>query len=135
MKAIRVYDITFSPETQPADTAAGADYRRVSTMLYTLAARGADAKYMNLHRDSLAFMESPAVQLIMRTDGMEGFPCMTADGEIVLKGRYPSNEEIFGQLGEDLPQLLANPAAAFMGGGCNGVCASCHAGCGSAEKA
>lgn len=43
MKKIRVYDITFSPETQPADSEAGADYRRVSTMLYTLGSRGADA--------------------------------------------------------------------------------------------
>ena len=127
MKVIRVYDINFAPEMQPADSQTGTDYRRVSTMLYTLNSRGADAKYMNLHRDSLVFMESPAVQQIMRTDGNDGFPCMTADGEIVIKGRYPTNEEILEQLGADMLQLLANPTGAFAG--CNGVCSSCHAAC------
>lgn len=129
MKTLRVYDINLSPETQAIDTEIGADYRRVTTMLYTLNARGADAKYLNLHRDSLLFMESPAVQQIMRTEGMDGFPCMTADDEIVISGRYPSNEEILEQLDADMLELLANPSAAFAGG-CNGVCSSCHSACG-----
>ena len=130
MKTLRVYDINLSPEAQPIDTKIGADYRRVTTMLYTLNARGADAKYLNLHRDSLVFMESPAVQQIMRTDGMDGFPCMTADDEIVITGRYPSNEEILEQLDADMLSLLANPSGAFAGSGCNGVCSSCHSACG-----
>ncbi len=129
MKTLRVYDINLSPETQPMDTEIGADYRRVSTMLYTLGARGADAKYLNLHKDSLVFMESPAVQQIMRTSGMDGFPCMTADEEIVITGRYPTNEEILEQLDADMLELLANPSGAFAGG-CNGVCSSCHSACG-----
>ena len=115
MKTIRVYDINLSPETQPADTEIGRDYRRVTTILYTLSARGADAKYLNLHKDSLIFMESPAVQQIMRTSGMDGFPCMTADEEIIITGRYPSNEEILEQLDADMLNLLANPAASFAG--------------------
>ena len=90
MKQIRVYDINYAPEMQPDDSPVGSDYRRVSTMLYTLGARGADTRYLNLHRDALTFMDSPAVQQIMRTDGMNGFPCMTADDEIVLTGRDPS---------------------------------------------
>ena len=130
MKKLRVYDINLSPETQAIDTEIGAAYRRVTTMLYTLNARGADAKYLNLHRDSLIFMESPAVQQIMRTDGMDGFPCMTADDEIVISGRYPSNEEILEQLDADMLSLLANPSGAFAGRGCNGVCSSCHSACG-----
>lgn len=130
MKTIRVYDINLSPETQPADTEIGRDYRRVTTILYTLSARGADAKYLNLHKDSLIFMESPAVQQIMRTSGMDGFPCMTADEEIIITGRYPSNEEILEQLDADMLNLLANPAASFAGSGCNGVCSSCHSSCG-----
>jgi len=100
MKTIIVYDINLSPEAQPMDTEIGSEYRRVSTMLYTLSARGARVKYLNLHRDALTFMDSPVVQQIMRTDGMDGFPCMTADEEIVVSGRYPSNEEILEQLGK-----------------------------------
>ena len=130
MKTIIVYDINLSPEAQPMDTEIGSEYRRVSTMLYTLSARGARVKYLNLHRDSLAFMDSPVVQQIMRTDGMDGFPCMTADDEIVLTGRYPTNEEILEQLDADMLALLANPSAAFAGSGCNGVCSSCHSSCG-----
>ena len=130
MKQIRVYDINYAPEMQPDDSPVGSDYRRVSTMLYTLGARGADAQYLNLHRDSLVFMDSPAVQQIMQGEGMEGFPCMTADGEIVLKGRYPSNEEILQQLDADMMQLLARPNTSFAG--CTGSCSSCHAACGPA---
>ena len=131
MKTIRVYDINLSPEMQPMDSEIGSEYRRVTTMLYTLGARGADTKYLNLHKDALTFMDSPAVQQIMRGDGMEGFPCMTADEEIIVTGRYPTNEEILEQLGADLSQLLAHPAAAFGASGCGGSCASCHVpGCG-----
>lgn len=130
MKTIIVYDINLSPEAQPMDTEIGSEYRRVSTMLYTLSARGARVKYLNLHRDALTFMDSPVVQQIMRTDGMDGFPCMTADGEIVLTGRYPTNEEILEQLDADMLEMLANPASAFAGSGCNGVCSSCHSACG-----
>ncbi len=132
MKTIVVYDINLSPEAQAMDTEIGADYRRVSTMLYTLNARGAKAKYLNLHRDALTFMDSPVVQQIMRTDGMDGFPCMTADEEIIVSGRYPTNEEILGQLDADIMEIMARPSAAFAGSGCNGVCSSCHAaGCGT----
>lgn len=131
MKQIRVYDINFSPEMQPEDSQIGSDYRRVSTMLYTLNARGADTKYLNLHKDSLLFMDSPAVQQIMQGDGMEGFPCMTADGKIVLTGRYPTNEEILQELGADMMQLLARPNESFAG--CNGVCSSCRSACGPAN--
>ena len=133
MKTIRVYDINLSPEMQPMDSEIGSEYRRVTTMLYTLGARGADTKYLNLHKDALTFMDSPAVQQIMRGEGMDGFPCMTADEEIVLTGRYPTNEEILEQLDTDMLELLARPNAAFAGSGCNGVCSSCHvAGCGPA---
>ena len=48
MKTIIVYDINLSPEAQPMDTEIGSEYRRVSTMLYTLSARGARVKYLNL---------------------------------------------------------------------------------------
>lgn len=133
MKTIIVYDINFSPEAQPMDTQIGSDYRRVSTMLYTLSARGAKVKYLNLHRDALKFMDSPVVQRIMQTDGMDGFPCMTTDDEIVVSGRYPTNEEILEQLDAEMLEILARPGSAFPGGGCNGVCSSCHVtGCGTA---
>ncbi|MBE6006644.1 MAG: arsenic metallochaperone ArsD family protein [Sarcina sp.] len=132
MKTIIVYDINLNPEAQPMDTEIGSDYRRVSTMLYTLSSRGARVKYLNLHRDALTFMESPVVQQIMRTSGMDGFPCMTTDDQIVVSGRYPNNEEILEQLDAETLELLARPAA----GGCNGACSSCHVtGCGSAAAA
>ena len=136
MKTIRVYDINLSPEMHPMDSEIGSEYRPATTKLYTLGARGADTKYLNLHKDALTFMDSPAVQQIMRGDGMEGFPCMTADEEIIVTGRYPTNEEILEQLGADLSQLLAHPVAAFGASGCGGSCASCHVpGCGPSAGA
>lgn len=135
MKTIVVYDMNYMPEGLPRDSEIGAEYRRVSTVLYTLSARGARVKYLNFFRDALTFMESPIVQQIMKTDGQEGFPCMIADEEVVVRGRYPSNEEILEQLGSEGAEMLARPAAAFAAGGCNGVCSSCHvAGCGPAAS-
>lgn len=129
MRQIRVYDITFAPEMKPADSEIGSDYRRVSTILYTLGARGADARYLNLHRDALLFMDNPVVQQIMKGPGMDGFPCMTADDKIVVTGRYPTNEEILEQLDADMMELLARPVS-----GCSGVCSNCHVeGCGPAQ--
>ena len=74
MKTIRVYDINLSPEMQPMDSEIGSEYRRVTTMLYTLGARGADTKYLNLHKDALTFMDSPAVQQICAETAWKAFP-------------------------------------------------------------
>ena len=130
MKTIVVYDMNYMPEGLPRDSEVGSGYRRVSTVLYTLGARGARVRYLNFFRDALTFMESHIVQQIMKTDGQEGFPCMIADEEVVVRGRYPSNEEILEQLDADMLSLLANPSGAFAGSGCNGVCSSCHSACG-----
>ena len=132
MKSIIVYDINLSPETQPADSEIGSGYLRVSTLIYALGARGARIRYLNLHRDALTFMESPVAQQIMRTAGMDGFPCMTVDDQIVVSGRYPTNEEIQEQLDEETMERISRP----IFGGCNGACSSCHVSdCGSAEAA
>jgi hypothetical protein len=65
-----------------------------------------------------------------RLEILKGLLGHIADEEIIITGRYPSNEEILEQLDADMLNLLANPAASFAGSGCNGVCSSCHSSCG-----
>jgi len=52
-----------------------------------------------------AFVSNPAVGELLKNDGMQCFPLTFVDGELIEKGRYPSNDQLatlLKQAGHDL---------------------------------
>ena len=58
----------------------------------------------------MEFVKSSIVNQYVNEKGVDGLPVVTVDGEIVLAGRYPANDEILTLL--DLPAELLLPKGA-----------------------
>jgi sensor domain CHASE-containing protein len=64
----------------------------------------------NLNNAPMEFVKSNIVNQYVNEKGVEGLPVVTLDGEIVISGRYPTNEEILTLL--ELPAQILLPKGA-----------------------
>jgi hypothetical protein len=74
-----------------------------------LKSNGAEVERFNLSQQPMAFVENPGVKNVLDTDGSDALPVLVLDGEIVLKGRYPSRDELADWFG--LAAAAGAPAA------------------------
>jgi len=103
---------------------------RISTVINTLKKNGIALERYNLNSAPMAFINNKAVNAYISSKGAEGLPVATLDGEIVVAGRYPSNEEITKLLGlpADLLTEQSRPVKGKImrkkqgGCGCKGGC-------------
>lgn len=67
----------------------------MSTVLNKLKKNGIEIERFNLSNAPMEFMTNRAVNdLINEENGLDKLSCTVLDGEIIIKGRYPTNEEI-----------------------------------------
>lgn len=64
---------------------------RVSAFLERLRRSGVTVERFNLAREPMKFVENPVVRALMEKEG--SLPAVFIDGELVLSGRLPSDEE------------------------------------------
>lgn len=103
---------------------------RISTVLDTLKKHGVIVERFNLNSAPIEFFNDKTINTYINEKGVEGLPAIMVDGEIVITGRYPTNEEFTKLL--ELPEgLLATKKKAVAvkvskkkSGGCN-----CKGGC------
>ena len=69
------------------------DLLRISTVLSTLEKNDVVVERYNLSSSPQAFITNPVVNGHIRAKGLDVFPITVVNDEIVLSGRYPSNEE------------------------------------------
>ena len=103
---------------------------RISTVLDTLKNQGVAIERFNLSSAPREFITDRTINPYINARGPEGLPAVTVDGEIVITGRYPTNEEFTKLL--DLPEdMLAQQSAPTKvksarkksgGCGCKGGC-------------
>jgi hypothetical protein len=93
MKTIQVYDPPMCCPTGICGTDVDADLVSFAALLAQLGQRGIQIERYNLAREPLAFVKNPAVKALLETDGAEALPLIFRDGEVILKGRYPSQAE------------------------------------------
>ena len=72
---------------------------RISTALNTLKKNGINVERFNLSNAPQQFVNDKAVNHFINTKGVDGLPVTVLDGEIVIAGRYPTNEEFANLLG------------------------------------
>jgi hypothetical protein len=71
---------------------------------------GITVERYNLKSAPMEFVKSSIVNRYVNEKGVEGLPVVTLDGEIVISGRYPANEEILALL--ELPAQILLPKGA-----------------------
>lgn len=93
MKAIQVYDPSMCCSTGICGTNIDPDLVNFAAMLAQLSQRGIQIERNNLGQEPMAFARNPAVKALLESDGADALPFIFWDGELKLKGRYPTREE------------------------------------------
>lgn len=70
---------------------------RISTVTNTLEKSGITIGRFNLSNSPQEFIKNVVVTDFIRANGVEALPVTVMNGEIIIQGRYPKNEE-FAQL-------------------------------------
>lgn len=93
MKAIQVYDPSMCCSTGVCGTNIDPDLVNFAAMLAQLGQRGIQIERFNLGQKPMAFARNPAVKALLESEGADALPVVFWDGELKLKGRYPTKDE------------------------------------------
>ena len=110
MKKMCIYEPALCCDTGLCGVNVDPELLRISTALNTLKNEGVVIERYNLNNAPMEFVKSSIVNQYVNEKGVDGLPVVTVDGEIVLAGRYPANDEILTLL--DLPAELLLPKGA-----------------------
>ncbi len=107
MKEMSIYEPAMCCATGLCGVGVDPELLRVSTVLNTLKKSGIEVKRYNLSNAPQEFVSNKAVNEFININGVDELPAIVVDGEIVITGRYPTNEEF--------ARLLDVPAAVLGG--------------------
>ncbi len=104
MKKMQIFEPAMCCSTGLCGVGVDPELLRVSTVLNTLKKNGINVERFNLSNAPQQFVNDKAVNHFINTKGVDGLPVTVLDGEIVIAGRYPTNEEFANLLG--VPETL-----------------------------
>lgn len=124
MKEMMIFEPALCCDTGVCGASVDPELLRITTVIDRLKKNGITVKRFNLNSSPMEFVTNQAVNLYVNQKGAEALPVVLVDGNIVIEGRYPTNEEIL--------YLLELPAAALLpqdiGGKSSGCCCSGNSG-------
>lgn len=128
MKKMSIYDPAMCCSTGLCGVGVDPELLRISTILNSLKKNGIEVERFNLTNAPMKFITNKAVNQLINDKGVDELPAIVLDGEIVITGRYPTNEEILkllnitmSFLGEQ-PKTVKNTPKNSGGCGCKGGC-------------
>lgn len=93
MKTIQVYDPPMCCATGICGTDINPDLVNFAALLAQLVTHGLKVERFNLGQQPLAFVQNTSVKALLDKEGSEALPIIFLDGEVYLKGRYPTAAE------------------------------------------
>jgi hypothetical protein len=93
MKRMSIYEPPMCCSTGLCGVSADPELLRVSTILNKFKKNGIEIKRFNLTNAPQEFVNSKLINDYLNSEGVSGLPAIVLDNEIVIKGRYPTNEE------------------------------------------
>ena len=93
MKTIQVYDPAMCCSTGICGTDIDPDLVNFAAMLAQLRTHGVKVDRYNLGQQPMAFAQNPSVKALLDQGGSGALPLIFLDGEVYLKGRYPTAAE------------------------------------------
>ncbi len=122
MKKMKIFEPAMCCPTGLCGVGVDPELLRMSTVLETLKKRGASVARFNLNSEPAEFIKDKTINAYINEKGTDGLPAVMVDGEIVIAGRYPTNEEFTKLL--DLPDNVLGKQNKPESGGCG-----CKGGC------
>ena len=93
MKRIQVYDPAMCCSTGICGTDINPDLVSFAALLSQLGTSGVTVERFNLGQQPMAFVQNASVKALLDQEGAEALPLIFLDGEVYLKGRYPTADE------------------------------------------
>jgi hypothetical protein len=99
MKKMTIYEPAMCCSTGLCGVGVNSELLRISTVLNKLTKDGIDVERFNLTNSPQEFINNNVINDFINTNGVDLLPAIVVDGEIVMTGRYPSNDEFMNFLG------------------------------------
>ncbi|HVI41526.1 MAG TPA: arsenite efflux transporter metallochaperone ArsD, partial [Anaerovoracaceae bacterium] len=94
MKKITIYEPAMCCPTGLCGVSIDPELLRISTLQNTLKKNGVEMQRFNLSNSPQEFINNKEVNKFINENGAEKLPLTLIDDEIVVTGRYPTDEEI-----------------------------------------
>ncbi|MDW2797575.1 arsenite efflux transporter metallochaperone ArsD [Clostridium boliviensis] len=124
MKKMQIFEPAMCCSTGLCGVGVDPELLRISTVLNTLKNNGVNVDRFNLSNEPQEFVTNKIVNSFVKEKGVEGLPVIVLDGEIIITGRYPSNEEFVKLLNVPENYIGEKPDSAAskktQGCGCSG---------------
>lgn len=106
MKKVQIFEPAMCCSTGLCGVGVDPELLRISTVLNSLEKNGIKIDRFNLTDAPMEFINNRKINDYIYENGDEKLPVITLDGEIIIEGRYPSNEEFSKML--DIPDGYLN---------------------------
>lgn len=93
MKKMQIFEPAMCCSTGLCGVVIDPELLRISTVLNTLKKNGVEVERFNLSNNPQEFMNNQIVNEFININGVDELPVTVLDHEIVITGRYPTNEE------------------------------------------
>lgn len=131
MKNIRIFEPAMCCATGLCGPSIDPELLRISTLLSSLKEKGIVVERYNLTSHPQVFAQNEAVKELLSKHGTAILPVTTSGDDVVLTGRYPTNQEVLAWLQVDAQAigLKEEPAccATETASGCSCSAAGCAA--------
>lgn len=102
MKKMQIFEPAMCCSTGLCGVGVDTELLRISTVLNSLKKNGIEVDRFNLTNAPMEFVNNKVVNDLINTKGVAELPATVLDGEILITGRYPTNEEFMKLL--DIPK-------------------------------
>lgn len=93
MKKMQIFEPAMCCSTGLCGVGVDPELLRISTVLNTLDKNGIRVERFNLSNTPQAFVTNKVVNNYINNNGVDGLPVTVLNDEIIITGRYPSNDE------------------------------------------
>jgi hypothetical protein len=102
MKKMQIFEPAMCCDTGLCGVGVDPELLRISTVLNSLSKNGVTVERFNLSSAPQVFVTNKVVNNFVREKGVEELPLITLDDEVIMTGRYPTNDEFVTLL--NIPQ-------------------------------
>jgi len=109
MKKMQIFETAMCCSTGLCGVGVDPELLRVSTVFSALKKNGIEVGRFNLSGSPQEFVDNKIINKFINEKGVDDLPVTIVDGEIVLVGRYPTNEELMKLLNVPMSYLGVKP--------------------------
>jgi hypothetical protein len=94
MKKMQIFEAAMCCSTGLCGVGVDPELLRISTVLSALKKNGVEVERFNLSGSPQEFVDNKVINKFITEKGVDEMPVTILDGEIVLVGKYPTNQEL-----------------------------------------